>query len=345
MAPVFVTGGSGFIGGALIERLIERGDQPRGLARSDVAAEKVDAHGAEVVHGHLLQEDVLAAGMEGCELAFHVAGMNTHCPEDPDLMMRVNVEGSANAVRAAARAGVPRLVYTSSAASVGEPHGTVGDEGTAHRGSYLSTYDRSKHEGEQAAFAAGRELGVEVVAINPSSVQGPGRSSGNGKIAIDYLNGKLPVFVDTHVSVVDIGDTVEGHLLAADHGRAGERYVLNGATITSAEALEIVTGLSGVEHRVRIIPRSMASAAAAAGEGVYRLRGKVPSMCRARVRTILHGHRYDGSRAERELGLEYTPVEETFRRLIEWAIDEGLVDGEQVTLRRRQREPQQAASR
>ena len=345
MAPVFVTGGSGFIGGALIERLCERGDQPRGLARSDVAGEKVAAHGAEVVEGHLLQEEVLAAGMEGCDLAFHVAGMNTHCPEDPDAMMRVNVEGTATAVRAAGQAGVKRLVYTSSAASVGEAHGTVGHENTTHRGSYLSTYDRSKHEGEQAAFATGRELGVEVVAINPSSVQGPGRSSGNGKIAIDYVNGKLPVFVDTHVSVVDIADTVEGHLLAADHGRAGERYVLNGATITSSEALELVSGLSGVEQRVRIVPRPVASAAAALGEGAYRVRGKVPSLCRARVRTILHGHRYDGSRAARELGLEYTPVDETFARLLEWAIEEGLVDGERVTLRRPRPVRPPAASR
>jgi dihydroflavonol-4-reductase len=325
VARVFVTGASGFIGGALATRLIERGDEVVGLARSDRAEAIVAGRGAAVARGDLLDEDSLAAGMAGCELAYHVAGVNTHCPEDAAMLLRVNVDGAAAAVRAAARAGIPRVVYTSSAASVGEPFGTVGDERTVHRGSYLSVYDRSKHLGEQAAFAAARELGVELVAVNPSSVQGPGRSSGNGRIIIAYLNGRLRVFVDTYVSVVDIADTVDGHLLAADRGHAGERYVLNGATIPSREALAIVSGLSGVTDPVRMVPPFVARAAAALAEGVARLRGRSTSLCRARVGTILHGHRYDGSRATRELGLEYTPVEDTFRRTIDWAVAEGLV--------------------
>jgi dihydroflavonol-4-reductase len=251
--------------------------------------------------------------------------MNSHCPDDPDMLLRVNVGGAEAAVRAAAKAGIGRMVYTSSAASLGEPHGTVGTEDSTHRGSYLSVYDRSKHEGEQAVFAAAAETGVEVVAVNPSSVQGPPRTSGNGGIIIAYLNGKLPVFVDTQVSVVDVQDTVEGHLLAAERGESGRRYVLNGATIPALEALRIVSELSGVSDRVRMIPAPVARAAAAIAETAYRLRGKTPSVCRARVRTILHGHRYDGSRATRELGLEYTPVAETFARTIEWAVAEGLV--------------------
>jgi dihydroflavonol-4-reductase len=325
VARVFVTGASGFIGGALTSRLIERGDQVVGLARSDAAAETVAARGAEVARGDLLDEESIAAGMAGCELAYHVAGVNSHCPPDPDMLLRVNVGGAQAAVRAAARAGVARMVYTSSAASLGEPEGTVGTEDCTHRGSYLSVYDRSKHEGELAVFAAAAETGVEVVAVNPSSVQGPPRTSGNGGIIIAYLNGKLPAFVDTHVSLVDIQDCVEGHLLAAERGTSGRRYLLNGATLGSLEALEIVSELAGVRHRVRMIPPPVARAAAAVAEGAYRLRGKTPSICRARVRTILHGHRYDGSRATRELGLEYTPVADTFARTIEWAVAEGLV--------------------
>jgi dihydroflavonol-4-reductase len=325
MARVFVTGASGFIGGALTTRLLERGDHVVGLARSDAAAEKVAARGAEVARGDLLDEESLATGMVGCELAYHVAGVNSHCPPDPDMMLRVNVGGADAAVRAAARAGIGRMVYTSSAASLGERRGTVGTEDCAHRGSYLSVYDRSKHEGEQAVFAAAAETGVEVVAVNPSSVQGPPRTGGNGAILIAYLNGKLPVFVDTQLSVVDIQDCVEGHLLAAEHGESGRRYVLNGATLGSREALKIVSELSGVRDRVRMIPAPAARVAVAVAEGVYRLRGKTPSLCRARVRTILHGHRYDGSRASRELGLEYTPVADTFARTIEWAVEEGLV--------------------
>jgi dihydroflavonol-4-reductase len=325
VARVFVTGASGYIGGALTTSLLERGDQVVGLARSDAAAEKVASLGAEVARGDLLDEGSIAAGMAGCEAAYHVAGMNSHCPPDPDMMMRVNVGGAVAAVRAAAKAGIGRLVYTSSAASLGEPVGTVGTEDCAHRGSYLSVYDRSKHEGERAVFEAAAETGLEVVAVNPSSVQGPPRASGNGGIIIAYLNGKLPAFVDTHVSVVDIEDCVRGHLLAAERGGSGRRYVLNGATLHSLEALELVSKLSGVRDRVRMIPPPIARTAVALAEAAYRVRGRTPSVCRARVRTILHGHRYDGSRATRELGLEYTPVNETFARTIEWAVAEGLV--------------------
>ena len=326
MARVFVTGGSGFIGGVLTARLVDRGDEVVALARSEEAAAKVARRGARVARGDVLDEDSLAEGMAGCALAYHVAGVNTHCPADPAMLLRVNVQGPEAAVRAAARAGVRRVVLTSSAASVGEPAGTIGREDTRHRGSYLSVYDRSKHHGEQAAFRAAGSLGVEVVAVNPSSVQGPGRSAGNGKIIIAYLNGRLRVFVDTYISVVDIDDTVEGHLLAAAKGRSGERYVLNGATITSREALEIVSELSGIQDRVHMLPPALARSGAAIAEGVARARGQASSsICRARIRTILHGHRYDGSRATRELGLSYTPAADTFRGTIEWAVAEGLV--------------------
>jgi dihydroflavonol-4-reductase len=263
--------------------------------------------------------------MEGCELVYHVAGVNTHCPADPSLLVRVNAGGPEAAVRAAARAGVGRMVLTSSAASLGEEPGTVGHEDTTHRGTYLSIYERSKLEGEQAAFAAGRDLGVEVVAVNPSSVQGPGRSAGNGKIVIAYLNGRLPAFVDTQISIVDIDDCTEGHVLAAARGRDGARYVLNGATISAEQALEIVSELSGVRDSVRMVPPFIARAVAVGAEGIAKARRSNTSLCRARIRTILHGHRYDGSRATRELGLTYTPVDDTFLRTIEWAVSEGLV--------------------
>jgi dihydroflavonol-4-reductase len=322
VAQAFLTGGSGFIGGTLCSRLVADGASVRALARSPVAAAKVAARGAEPWDGHVLDEDRLATGMAGCAIAYHVAGVNTHCPRDPDHLMRVNVGGTEAVIRAAARAGVRRVVMTSSAASVGEPHGTVGREDTAHRGSYLSVYDRSKHEGELAAFAAGARLGVEVVALNPSSVQGPGRASGNGKLIIDYLNGKLPAFVDVPVSIVDVADVAEAHRLAAERGRAGARYVLNGATIPSPEALALVAELSGVRERVQLVPPALARTVA---EVVARARGRTTSLCRARVRTILHGHRYDGSLAVRELGLAYTPVAETFARTIDWAVAEGLV--------------------
>jgi dihydroflavonol-4-reductase len=325
MSRVFLTGGSGLIGGALAARLIERGDEVVALARSDESERALAARGARVVRGDVLDEDAMAAGMGGCELVFHVAGINTLCPRDPAALFHVNVRGAETAVRAAARAGVPRVVLTSSAAALGEPQGTVGREDTEHRGSYLSLYERSKHEGEHAAFATAGRTGVELVSINPSSVQGPGRSGGTARIMIAYLNGRLRAFVDTHISLVDIADCVESHILGAEHGRAGQRYVICGATITSLQALELVTDASGIRHKVRLLPAPVAQAAGALAEGVFRVRGKTPPFCREMVRTLLHGHRYDGSLAARELGLRYTPVADTFRRTIEWAVDTGLV--------------------
>jgi dihydroflavonol-4-reductase len=322
---VFLTGGSGFVGGALGRALVQRGDDVVALARSDTAAEALSGLGAEVVRGDTLDEDALAAGMAGCELVYHVAGINTMCPDDPAALIHVNVRGAEAAVRAAARAGVRRVVLTSSAASLGEASGTVGNEASPHRGSYLSVYERSKHEGELAAFAAARRAGIELVAVNPSSVQGPGRAGGTGRILIAYLNGRLKAFVDTRISLVDIDDAVAGHLLAAERGVAGERYVLNGATMSSLEALEIVSDLSGVRHRVRLLPPRVAIAAGALIEAAFRARHRKPPFCREMARTLLHGHHYDGSRAARELGRAYTPVRETFRRTVEWARAEGLV--------------------
>jgi dihydroflavonol-4-reductase len=325
VARVFLTGGSGLIGGALAGRLSERSDTVVALARSDASARALAGRGVEVVRGDVLEEDALAEGMHDCELVFHVAGINTLCPSDPVELFQVNVRGAEAVVRAASRAGVRRIVHTSSAAAVGEAAGTVGREDSPQRGWFLSAYERSKYEGERAAREAARRAGVELVSVNPSSVQGPGRSGGTARILISHLNGRLRVFVDTRISLVDIDDCVEGHLLAAERGRTGERYVLNGATMTSREALAVVSEIAGVTESVRMLPAPVASVAAAVVEAGFRVARRSPPVCREMVRTMLHGHHYDGSRAARELGLVYTPVRETLRRTAEWAVAQGLV--------------------
>ena len=322
---VFVTGGSGLVGGALVKRLLTRGDDVVALARSDAAAAKLEAAGARTARGDVLDEAAMTEGMRGSELLYHVAGINTFCPTDPAALFHVNVRGAEIAVRAAAAAGVRRIVFTSSAATLGEEGGTVGTEASPHRGSYMSVYERSKHEGEVAAFAAAKNAGIDLVAVLPSSVQGPGRAGGTGKILIAYLNGKLKAFVDTRISLVDIDDTIEAHVLAAERGKPGERYLISGATITSLEALDIVSTITGVRHKVRLLPPPVASVVGAAVEAGFRVRGKKPPVCREMIRTLLHGHHYDGSFAAAELGLRYTPVEDTLRRTIEWARSEGLV--------------------
>jgi len=328
MARVFVTGGSGLLGGALVAALSQRGDDVIALARSDAAASALAAGGARAVRAELLDEVGLARAMAGCEQVFHVAGVNTLCPGDPLPLYEVNVRGAELAVRAAGRAGIRRIVHTSSAAVLGEAHGTVGREDSPHRGTFLSDYERSKSLGESAALDAGRATGVEVVCVNPTSVQGPGRTGGTGRFLLAYFRGRLPVFVATRLSLVDIEDCVRGHLLAAQHGRPGERYVLAGATLTSAEAIALLDDVAGaVPRHPRLIPGRAALGAAAAVEAGFRLAGRPPPVCRTMVRTLLHGHAYDGTKATRELGLHYTPVKETFKRTVEWARSEGLVPG------------------
>jgi dihydroflavonol-4-reductase len=322
---VFVTGGTGVIGTPLVDRLLERGDEVIALARSDTASRTLEARGARVVRGEGYDEDVLTQGMQGCVQAFNIAGVNELCVEDPRPMERMNVAGAVAAVRAAARAGVARLVHTSSAATIGEPAGTVGTERTPHRGWYLSNYERTKTEGERAALAAAREVEQDLVLVNPSSVQGPGRAGGTGRILLAFLDGRLRVFVPTCVSLVDIDDCVMGHLLAAAHGVAGERYLINGMTLEIGQALALAAEVAGVEREPRLLPRRVATVAAAVVERGFRLAGRQPPVCREMVRTLLHGHRYDGSRAERELRLRYSDPRETIRKTVEWARAEGLI--------------------
>jgi dihydroflavonol-4-reductase len=325
MARVFVTGGTGVIGRALVTRLLARGDEVVGLARSDAAARELSERGVEVRRGDIADETALAAAMAGCSLAYNLAGVNSLCIADPRPMQRANIDGAVAAVAAAARAEVPRLVHTSSAATIGEATGTVADEWTGHRGWYLSTYERTKTEGERAALATGRELGQDVVCVNPSSVQGPGRAGGTGRFLLLFLDGRLKVFVDTFVSMVDIQDCIEGHLLAAERGVPGERYILSGIRLSITEALTLAADVAGVQRSPRLAPRAVATVAGTAVELAFRVRGRQPPVCREMVRTLLHGHRYNGSRAERELGLAYTSPRETVRRTVEWARAEGLL--------------------
>ncbi|CAN5732104.1 NAD-dependent epimerase/dehydratase family protein [soil metagenome] len=325
MSRVFVTGGSGVVGLPIVKRLVSAGRDVRALARSHSSSEVLESIGAQPVRAELMQERALASAMAGCEIVFHVAGVNAFCRRDPSELYRVNVLGSLNVIRAAARAGARRVVYTSSAATLGEARGTIGHESSPHRGWFLSEYERSKFEAEQAVQALAARRGVELVSVNPSSVQGPGRAGGTGRILRLYVEGRLKMFVDTTLSLVDIDDCAEGHLLAESKGEPGRRYVLNGATLAATEALAIVSSISGVTRRPRLLPSSVALAAAAASEVAARIRGQEPSLCREMARTMIHGHAYDGSRAARELGLAYMPVGHTLRRTLEWLVQEGLV--------------------
>jgi len=322
---VLVTGGTGVVGRPLLERLVGEGAELSALARSEASATTLRELGAKPVRGDVLDLDSLAAAMRGCELVYHAAGYNAFCLRDPAPMFEVNVRGSENVVRAAADAGVRRVVYTSSAATLGERKGTVGSEDSPHRGRFLSEYERSKFEAERAVLATAEETGADVVCVNPASVQGPGRATGSTRLLLDYLNGRLRAVVDSTLSLIDVDDCTTGHLLAAERGQAGERYVLSGATLTVREGLALLSRISGVEQPVRTVPPWLAIAVAAVAETVAWVRRDTPRICRELARTLTHGHVYDGTKASRELGLRYTPIEETLRRTIVWWKEQGLL--------------------
>ena len=323
---VAVTGGSGVVGAALLRHLVDAGHQVRALARTGEASSKVRAIGAEAVLGDVLDPLSLAALITGAERVFHVAGVNEMCSMDPGRMDRVNIVGTSNVRNACLAGGVRRLIHTSSAVAIGERQGTVGSETSPHRGSYLSRYERSKHISELLVLEGRASL--EVVSVNPSSVQGPGRATGTAKLILDVIRGKLPFLLDTTVSIVDIDDCARGHLLAGEMGQAGDRYLLSGASLAIADALAVATQVSGISLSPRFFPGPVASILGGGVELGARIAGRRPPVCREMVRVVRHGHRYDGSKATRDLGLSYTPFEETIARTIDWFQAQGLLQAQ-----------------
>lgn len=323
MSGVFVTGGTGFIGGALLSDLTDGRPHVKALARSRTGGETVAGLGAMPVIGDLFDREALREGMEGCDLVFHVAGVNQMCPTYPTELYRSNVEGTRAVLQVAAEMGVRRVVYTSSAATLGEREGTVGSEDSPHRGSYLSDYEQSKHEAEIAALEEAAGSGIELVIVNPSSVQGPGRATGSTRLLLLGLNRRMPLVINTHVSIVDIADCVRGHVLAAEQGVPGRRYVLNGATLTTRHAMRLLADAAGSWRLPITVPRALVRTI---GMALARTAARSPDpvLCPAMVRTLLHGHRYDGSRATDELGLTYTRIEDTLDRTIRWLVDFGF---------------------
>jgi len=332
-APTFVTGGSGFVGGGLVDALVSAGRPVRALARSPSAAQALRDRGAEPVTGDVLDAGSLVKAMEGCSVVYHAAGVNTFCLADPTPMERVNVDGSANVIAAAAATGISKVIYTSSAAAIGEVPGTVGSEGSAHRGWFLSAYERTKYTAEQRVLHDAAERGVDVVCVSPSSVQGPGRLHGTARLLLQYLNGSMKFLVDTRTSFLDIADCTAGHLLAEQHGKPCERYVLNGATFTTRELISLVASTTGITRRVVWLPGKALMAAAVMIETGARATSRKPPICREMARTLLNGHTYDGSRAERDLGLHYTPVEATITRTVRWYSENGYLTSEKQSAR------------
>ena len=332
MSPLaVVTGASGFVGGGVARELLDAGYDVRATARSRAAASAIRDRvrdprpSLQIVEGDVLERGSLEDAFAGSNLVVHAAGVVAACPRDPSGMLRTNVIGTTNAVTAAARARVARFVLTSSAATIGERAGQVGREDTPHRGWFLSSYERSKAEGEAAAFALGRDLGLDVLSVNPASVQGPGRADGTARLLLAAARGRLPVATTTTISFVDVDDCARGHVLAAERGSPGRRYLLCGATMSAMEALALVDRVTGRSRRRLAVSGRVVSAAAAVVETAFRALLRDPPFCREVAAAIEDGRAYDGSLATRALGLGYTPAEETVRRTIAWFRSAGLL--------------------
>ncbi|HSL27440.1 MAG TPA: NAD-dependent epimerase/dehydratase family protein [Acidimicrobiia bacterium] len=314
-----VTGATGVVGSALVRHLLAAGGQVRAVIRP---GRRLPA-GVEPLVGDVLDYSSLLTAFRGARLVFHVAGVNQMCLRDPRMMYRVNVDGTRNVLRAARAAGVEKLVYTSSAATIGEEVGAIGAEDTVHRGKFNSHYERSKYQAEQVVLTEGRDM--DLVTLNPSSVQGPGRATGTGRLLLALAAGRLSTLVDTRLSIVDIDDCARGHLLAANHGRRGSRYLLNSFSMTTQEAVSLIEVVTGRTRRVHYLPPQLASLGAGIVGGAFRLIRRDAPLCTEMARTLRHGHVFDGSRATRELGLIYTEATVTLTRLIEWARGQGLL--------------------
>src|ERR687893_1712854 len=317
-----ITGATGFVGGLLLTRLVAEGRPVRALVRNLGDRERLPDPRVELAIGHLEDEESLVRAADGCEVVYHVAGLNQLCLADPAPLYRVNVEGTRRMLEAARRAGVRRVVHTSSAAALGGDGSTFVDETAGPPSEFTSHYARSKFEGEQLALAFD---GVEVVVVNPSSVQGPGRTTGTASVFIGYLNGRLPFDLPARFRFCDTLDCVNGHLLAEAKGRPGQRYVLNTGTLSNSEAIDLIAVIAGLSDRPRTLPLPVAMGVAGVAEAVGRLRGRQPRLCRESVRTLGHPHLYDGSRATRELGLRYTPVLQAMEATVRWYVAHGLV--------------------
>jgi dihydroflavonol-4-reductase len=237
---------------------------------------------------------------------------------------RVNVDGTRNVMEAALEAGVRRLVYTSSAVTIGEGQGQLGHEGTVHRGYFLSEYERSKYLAEQVAFEMGHR-GLPVVVVNPTSVYGPGQTTNMTGAIIRFLQGRLPVVVNAQLNYVYVEDVVQGHLAAMDKGSVGERYILGGENASMVEFFSLAAEVAGVSSRPRAVPGRLLQSVALALGAVSRLTGRRPIISPDEARTASHSFIFDMSRARKELGLEWTPLRVGLERTVSWLRQEGLV--------------------
>jgi dihydroflavonol-4-reductase len=317
-----VTGGTGFIGANVVRALLQCGMEVRALVRPRSDTRNLDNLDVELVAGDLRDRGSLEAALEGCDTVYHVAAMYALWASDPRQIYESNVTGTVNLLDAAGMAGVQKIVYTSSVATIGLPKdGTLGTEDAPLRPEeMISHYKRSKYLAEQEVLKYAQR-GLPVVIVNPSLPVGPWdvKPTPSGQIIVNFLRGKIPAYVDTGLNVVDVEDVAMGHILAAKKGRIGERYILGHANLTLLEMFHLLEEVSGVRApRVRI-PYGFAYLSACVSEFVANtITHKPPFVTLAGVKLSRKRMFFDASKAVRELGFPQTPAVEALRKAVQW---------------------------
>jgi farnesol dehydrogenase len=323
--PALVTGASGFIGSTLVRVLAESGWPVRALVRPGRAVAGGTDKAVRTVEGDILAPDTLARAMAGCTRVFHLAAYARNWARAPATFFAHNVLGTRNVLAAARAAGVERIVLTSTIVTFGPtPPGAVADETTARSdGRPFTAYEETKALAEREALAAG-DAGAPVVVVNPTRVYGPGPlSEGNSvTVMIDlYARGRFPFLLAGGANVGNyafVEDVARGHLLAMEHGRPGERYILGGHNSSLRGLLETVDRVSGERHRTVSLPAPLARLYAGVEELRARWLGGSPRITPGWVDTFLHDWAFSSAKAERELGYAVTPLADGLRATHQW---------------------------
>jgi dihydroflavonol-4-reductase len=319
---VFVTGATGFVGSHVAQELSRRGADLRILIRSTSKLENLAGLAAETVVGDLLQVEALRSAVSGCDAVMHVAADYRLWVTDPEKMLATNVNGTRELLRLAREEGVPRVVYTSSVATMGFfSDGRLADEATpVGLADMIGHYKRSKYLAEQEAVAAARE-GQQVIILNPTTPIGSGdiKPTPTGRIVVDFLNRKFPAYMDTGLNLVDVNEVARTHANALEAGRPGERYILGGENLTLKQLLDKMSAITGLPSPTVRVPHSVAMIFALWDQTITgKLRGREP---RATVEAVRMGKKMmfvSSAKAERELGFRVLPVYAALRSAIDW---------------------------
>jgi dihydroflavonol-4-reductase len=330
----FVTGASGFIGANLVHELAGRGHQVRALLRPGSDLRGLRGVDFERVEGDVSDPEALKAALRGCQWCFHVAASYHLWLRDYRPMYAANVDGTRNVLRAAGAAGCERIVYTSTVGCIGLPKPVNGqvfptDETTPVSEAQMSNhYKRSKWQAEVAALQLARE-GLPVILVNPSTPVGPrdAKPTPTGKVIVDFLNRAMPAWLDTGLNWVHVRDVAAGHILAAEKGRPGERYILGHAegNWTMQQAFAVLAEVTGVPAPRWQVPYSIALAAAYVDEGLSALTRKPPKAPLAGVRMAKYKMFFNPAKAIRELGLPQTPPRQALADAAQWFRENGYV--------------------